>query len=177
MAKANYKGIYVKIHLLTEHDIPIIVSCFAAHNWPKPESTFREYYQEQQNGIRLMWLAYDKDQFAGYVTLKWQSHYKPFNDAHIPEIIDLNVLPPFRGKGIGSRLLEIAEHEAAKKSNAVGLGVGLYQDYGAAQQLYIKRGYIPNGRGITYNYQQVVPGSNVQVDDDLVLWLTKPVIS
>jgi hypothetical protein len=34
--------------------------------------------------------------------------------------------------------------------NRVGLGVELCADYGPAQMLYIKKGYIPDGNGVTY---------------------------
>ena len=91
----------------------------------------------------------------------------------IPEITDLNVLPPFQNQGIGSKLLETAEMEASKRSSVVGIGVGLYKDYGAAQKLYIRRGYIPDGRGIIYNYEPMLPGSTVEIDDNLVLFFTK----
>ena len=74
-------------------------------------------------------------------------------------------------------LLDVAEREAVNKSNVVGLGVGLYGGpdggYGAAQKLYVNRGYIPDGKGVTYNYQSVTPGNNYSLDDDLVLWFTK----
>lgn len=43
----------------------------------------------------------------------------------------------------------------------------------AAQQLYIKRGYIPDGRGITYQNRPVKEGANVVVDDHLVMHFTK----
>ena len=70
-----------------------------------------------------------------------------------------------------------AESEAATRGDVVGIGVGLYGGddggYGAAQRLYVAQGYIPDGRGVTYNYRYVVPGSNVQCDDDLVLWFTR----
>lgn len=55
----------------------------------------------------------------------------------------------------------------------IGIGVGLYADYGAAQRLYPKLGYRPDGRGITYREHPVAPGSSVPVDDDLVLWMTR----
>ncbi len=103
-----------------------------------------------------MWVAFYTGQFAGYVTLKWVSHYQSFKDQHIPEIMDLNVLPPYRNKGIGTQLLEVAEQLAATQSPIVGLGVGLYDDYGSAQKLYIKKGYIPDGHGVTYNYKAVI---------------------
>ncbi len=91
--------------------------------------------------------------------------------------MDLNVLPNFRNIGIGSLLLDSAEKEAATKSEMIGIGVGLYAGndggYGSAQRLYVKRGYIPNGKGVTYNYQPTTPGNSYPLDDDLVLWFTK----
>lgn len=60
-----------------------------------------------------------------------------------------------------------------RKSNIVDIGVGLYPDYGSAQRLYIKRGYMPDGHGATYNYEYVTPGKEYPVDDDLALWFTK----
>jgi len=163
------------IRTLSQSDIPLIVAKFAEYNWPKPSSTFEKYLQEQDLGGRLIWVAHVEDQFAGYITLKWQSNYQPFRKGKIPEIIDLNVLPPFRNCGIGSQLLETAEAAASMQSTIVGIGVGLYNDYGAAQRLYVKRGYVPDGRGITYNYQPIIPGNHAPLDDDLVLWFTKKI--
>ena len=158
-------------------DIPIIVDAFGRANWPKPAAIFETYLQEQLTGARLVWVAYVNDQFAGYVTLNWQSQYESFAAARIPEIMDLNVLPPFRKVGVGAILLDIAEKEAATKSEVVGIGVGLYAGedggYGSAQRLYVKRGYIPDGQGVTYNYQPTIPGNSYPLDDDLVLWFTK----
>ncbi len=65
----------------------------------------------------------------------------------IPEIQDLNVLPPFRRKGIATMLLDRAEAEVACRSDVVGIGVGLHPGYNDAQRLYVKRGYIPDGLG------------------------------
>ena len=163
----------IRIRPINEKDIPMIVSEFAKHHWPKPASTFETYCAEQRQNQRRIWLAFYQDQFAGYVTLKWHSAYQPFQKNHIPEIMDLNVLPPFRHQGIASQLLNLAELEAAQQSNIVGIGVGLYADYGNAQKLYIARGYQPNGLGITYDYKPIEPGKKVCLDDDLVLWLTK----
>ena len=91
--------------------------------------------------------------------------------------MDLNVLPSFRKIGVGSHLLDTAEKEATTKSKLVGIGVGLYagQDggYGAAQKLYVEKGYIPDSKGVTYNYEPTIPGNRYPLDDDLVLWFTK----
>ncbi|KTC64735.1 GNAT family acetyltransferase [Legionella adelaidensis] len=161
------------IRSFLETDISQLVSEFAKHHWPKPRETFELYWAEQVKSERLVWMAFFNEQLAGYVTLKRTSYYRPFKENHIPEIMDLNVLPPFRNKGIGSLLIETAEKEAFKSSDTIGLGVGLYKDYGPAQKIYIARGYQPDGRGVTYNYQPIEPGKMVCLDDDLVLWFTK----
>ncbi|MCC5015518.1 MULTISPECIES: GNAT family N-acetyltransferase [unclassified Legionella] len=166
----------INLRSLMQTDIQPIVEKFSRHNWVKPASTFITYLAEQNRGERIIWLAFSQDELAGYVTLKWLSSYPSFRDQNIPEIMDLNVLPPYRKKGIGSCLLARAEHESAKKSTRCGLGVGLYGDYGQAQRLYIKRGYLPDGLGITSHYNDVVPGGRYAVDDDLVLWLTKKLV-
>lgn len=163
----------ISIRRFVGSDIPVIVTAFQQANWPKPQSTFDKYLKEQEEGARLIWVAYYNDQFTGYITLQLQSQYEPFRKAGIPEIMDLNVVPPFRSHGIGSELLETAENEALKKSDIVGIGVGLYEAYGTAQKLYIANGYTPDGLGITYNYEPVEQGSSVMLDDDLVLWFTK----
>jgi len=163
----------MKIRSFAEEDIPTITTSFANADWPKSTSTFQTYWQEQEEGVRHVWVAHVDQQFAGYITLKWESNYKPFSDQNIPEIMDLNVLPLFRRNGVGARFLDTAEAMAATKTNQVGIGVGLYSDYGSAQRLYIKRGYIPDGRGVTYNYQPITPGSNILLDDELVLWFVK----
>ncbi|MFU7598169.1 GNAT family N-acetyltransferase [Legionella pneumophila] len=163
----------ISIRAFVAEDIPLIVSNFAKHHWPKLPSTFEGYLHEQKLNERIVWIAFYKNEFAGYITLKWNSLYQSFKNQGIPEIMDLNVLPPYRNHGIASALLDMAELEAVKKQNKVGIGVGLYDGYGSAQRLYIKRGYIPDGLGVTYDYNHVTPGADVCLDDDLVLWFTK----
>jgi GNAT superfamily N-acetyltransferase len=162
---------------LSSDNIPTIVLAFAQIGWNKPASLFEGYLKEQEAGERLVWVANVQNKFAGYATLKWQSQYPAFKEQNIPEIVDLNVLPDFSKMGIASLLLDRAEKEATTKSKVVGIGVGLYAGadggYGAAQRIYVKRGYIPDGKGVTYNYEPTIPGNGYPLDDDLVLWFTK----
>ncbi len=145
----------------------------AFSEWPKPRTLFEEYYNQQKEGGREVWVALKKNNPVGYVTLMGVSDFQYFRNKGIPEINDLNVLLSYRKQGIGSQLLYIAEKTAFEKSDIVGLGVGLYADYGAAQQLYVRKGYIPDGNGITYKNKSVVPGEKVIVNDELLLWLVK----
>jgi hypothetical protein len=52
--------------------------------------------------------------------------------------------------------------------------VGLYADYGTAQRMYVRRGYIPDGRGILYELKEVPPGEMIRVDDEAILMFSKP---
>lgn len=162
-----------QFRFLTQDDIPQIVSAFTDIGWDKLTSLYQKYLEEQENDQRCIWVAFKDNDFGGYVTLKWHSEYLSFREQHIPEVSDLNALPKFRRQGVASALLDRAEIEAFKKSPLVGIGVGLSSDYGDAQKLYIKRGYIPDGLGITYNYQPVKFGDTVHLDDNLVLWFRK----
>jgi GNAT superfamily N-acetyltransferase len=161
------------IRLMGESDPETVSAAFTALGWHKPPALYRHYLAEQEEGRRLAFVAEWRGEFAGYVTLVWVSEYHPFAERQIPEISDLNVLPPHRRKGIGNALLDRAESAASARSKVVGLGVGLYSDYGAAQRIYVRRGYLPDGCGIMYRNQPVVPGAAIRIDDDAALMLTR----
>ena len=163
----------LSISPLVSADIPQISAAFDAIGWRKPPEQYRAYLADCVGGSRLVAVARWDGIFAGYATLNWQSSYPPFGSARIPEIEDLNVLPPFRLRGIASRLLDHVEGEAFERSRIVGIGVGLSADYGPAQRLYARRGYVPDGAGAMSHGKLLIPGESVRVDDDLVLHLTK----
>ena len=49
-----------------------------------------------------------------------------------PEVCDFNVLEKFQRRGIGSRILAVAEDLASQTSDTICLGVGLHSGYGTA---------------------------------------------
>jgi GNAT superfamily N-acetyltransferase len=153
----------VQIRLLRESDPPSITAAFANIGWNKPETQFQRYLHEQIAGSRTCFVAIIDGQFAGYATVNWRPTYAGFADLNIPEIQDLNVLTKYRRKGIATRLLDRAETEAARRLRVVGISVGLHSGYNAAQRLYAKRGYIPDGRGITYRNCFVQEGGPASV--------------
>jgi len=161
------------IRLLESEDIPQIVKAFEELGWNKPAAQYERYFAEQMFDVRDIHVAFVENQFAGYLTICWTSTYPPFQEAQIPEIVDFNVLPKYRRQGIGTALMDKAESEIAKASNIAGIGVGMTPDYGAAQRLYILRGYIPDGRGLYHRNHYPVYGEQVTVDDDLAIFLTK----
>ena len=161
------------IRLLESEDIPQIAEAFEQLGWAKPATQYEQYLVEQMLDARDVYVAFVENQFAGYLTVCWTSSYPPFREAQIPEIVDFNVLPAFRRRGIGTALMDRAEREITRVSLVAGIGVGLTQDYGAAQRLYALRGYVPDGRGLYQRNHHPVYGEKVLVDDDLALFLTK----
>lgn len=165
--------VQANIRLLDRLDIPEIADAFAELGWNKPASQYERYLMEQTLKVRDMYIARVHGQFAGYLTICWQSSYAPFREQRIPEIMDFNVLPKFRRQGIGTQLMDRAETEVAKVSPMAGIGVGMTPDYGAAQKLYVLRGYVPDGNGLYYMGRPTQYGQTLKVDDNLALYLTK----
>ncbi len=161
------------IRLLQAADIEEIAAAFHAIGWNKAASQYQQYLAEQEAGTRVVLVATVDGHFAGYVTILWHTHYPPFQAAHIPEVSDFNVLPTYRRQKIGTRLMDEAERRIGERSPVAGIGVGLYPDYGAAQRMYVLRGYVPDGRGVWYDGHQVQPGESKPVDDSLALYFTK----
>jgi len=161
------------IRLLEQSDIVEIAQAFQQLGWNKPASQYERYLKEQNLEIREVYVAFVDGKFAGYITICWKSTYPPFLEAQIPEIVDFNVLPKYRRHGIGTALMDKAESEIAKIFRVAGIGVGMDSDFGAAQRLYVLRGYIPDGRGLYSHGNHLKYGEQVTVDDDLALYFTK----
>ena len=161
------------VRLLADDDPEVISSAFTAAGMNKNATRYREYLADQEAKTRVCFVATAESAPVGYLTVNWTPTYPPFAEGRIPEIQDLNVLPAFRRTGVATLLLDRAEEEIACRSDVAGIGVGLHPGYNQAQRLYVKRGYVPDGRGLTYRNQFVTEGMRVTLDDDLLLHLTK----
>ena len=170
---SDWKLVGLAIRNLSAEDSAILSAAFSAMGWSKPISLFETYLEECRRGQRLALVAELPGGIAGYGTVLWHSPYIHFQERQIPEIKDLNVLPAFRRRGIGTALMNALESAIAERSPVAGIGVGLYRDYGPAQRMYILSGYVPDGRGAFHHDQPLQPGETVPVDDGLVLYMTK----
>jgi GNAT superfamily N-acetyltransferase len=136
-------------------------------------SKFTLYLEEQQEGKRSVLVAFTDARAVGFVTVGWQSLYPPFQENGIPEIVDLDVLAEFRRRGAGSALMNDAERLITTRASVAGIGVGLHSGYGAAQRMYAKRGYVPDGWGLWLNDHYVGDGEHISVGDEAILYLVK----
>ncbi|GFP76269.1 GNAT family N-acetyltransferase [Clostridium fungisolvens] len=168
-----YKNDVLMIRSMVKSDIEKLVNGFIEQGWHKPYEQFGEYYSQQENNEKLVIIAEFSGEVAGYVTLLPYAKGGPFAHKNIPEIVDFNVLIKYQKRGIGTKIMEIAENLAKEKNEYVSLSVGLHSGYGSAQRMYVKRGYIPDGTGVWYNGKQLEPYSECVNDDGLTLYFIK----
>ncbi len=170
-------GEAISIRTIEKNDIIKIVTAF---NQPVGcEGGFEKYinncFEQNEKKERVTFIAFINNEVAGYVNILYRSFYPHFLEKNIPEINDLVVISKYRRKGIGKMLIDKCEKFASNTYDYIGLGVGLYKDYGSAQRLYTKNGYILDGNGLMYKNIEVKPGRDVFVDDDLLLYLYKKI--
>ena len=119
-------------------------------------------------------IAVHGDDVAGYVAILWEPNFDGFRDCGIPLVHQLAVAGPFRRRGVATLLMDAAEQLAGERGvTALGITVGLFDEYGPAQRLYGQRGYVPDGRGVCRAQRPLGKGMQVTMDDDLIMWLTK----
>lgn len=164
---------HTQIRQMKREDVDLVFQALIDHNIKKPLDYIKRCWEENLSGERVTLVALNDQKFAGWLHLISKSNYPYFEEKGIPEINNFDVVPSLRRLGIGNALMDAIEQIAFEKYGVVGVGVGLYYDYGNAQRLYVKRGYIPDGRGIINEGSQVEPGSYVNVGHDLALYLIK----
>lgn len=151
----------------------IWIEAFHAFQINRPIEYYNSCLEENLTGTRVTLFAFSDKRMVGCSHLKFQSDYPFFCEHAIPEINDLNVFEPYRRQGVANKLIEQFEMIASMSCDRIGIGVGLFDSYGAAQRLYCRRGYILDGKGLMYKNEPVAPGDMVRVDDDLNLYFTK----
>ena len=161
------------IRRATHADAERMQTSFARIGWSKPDGYFAACCAKQDAGELVLLMAEHEDAYVGHCKIIWTPAYPHFKENGIPEIQDLNVLGEYRRQGAASQLMDQAERIIGERCAVAGIGFGLYGDYGAAQRMYVLRGYVPDGRGIAYQDVYVEPGRSYPVDDDLVLGLVK----
>ena len=170
----RYKDEDLTVRDMIEADGPVFVEEFTAQGWNPDIAVYRQRMKDHAEGKCVALTAEYRGCPAGSVYLYLAPHDGPFKDKGWPEIHDFNVLKKYQRKGIGSKLMDVAEQIARQYADTVCLAVGLHDGYGSAQRMYVKRGYVPDGSGVWYRGRQCVQYETVcTVDDDLQLFLSK----
>lgn len=164
---------HLRIRSMKIDDAKIIYDTYLSYGWHPSLATYEVYYREQEEKKRKVFIAEYDGAVSGLCTLVMNPTEGPWACMGYPEIVDLTVFFHVHNKGIGNKLLDIAEQEAAKGSDTVYLAVGLHSGNGAAQRIYVKRGYIPDGSGVWYQGKQLAQYAPCCNDDDLLLYMSK----
>lgn len=161
------------IRSMEKEDAEVLYEAYKSFGYHRDIATFKKYYEEQTSGKRKVFISEYQKEICGICTLIINSTTGPWAEMGLPEIVDLSVFLTHQRMGIGNKLLDVAENEASKIADTVFLAVGLHSGYGAAQRIYVKRGYNFDGTGLWYcnnNLEQYAPCNN---DDDLLLYMSK----
>ncbi len=168
-----YRSGSIYIRTLALPDARIFCDEEIAQGWNQTIDKYIDRLNDFNSGKCISFVAEYDGSPAGYINVYPNSQWGAFAGRGWCEIVDFGVLQKYRNKGIGTKLMDIAEETAAKYSDNVYLGVGLHSGYGAAQRMYVKRGYIPDGSGVWYKEEIAKPYEVYCNDDDLNIYLSK----
>ena len=169
-----YQDDTLLIRSMEEADAPQLNRGYTAQGWHPDEAGYLMRLRDQAEGKCHAITAVCGGEAVGQVYVYLNAPAGPFCGTGVPEIVDFGVMKKYQCRGIGSRLMDAAEAIAGRYADTVCLGVGLCREYGSAQRMYVKRGYIPDGTGVWYQDKPCVQYQTVcTVDDDLVLYMAK----
>ena len=169
-----YNDNELMIRNMEEADARIFTDEEVAQGWHTDISKYLVRLQDQAEGKCVSLTAVYNGIPVGYVNVYLTGLGGAFSGKGFPEIVGFGVLEKYQRKGIGSKLMDVAEEIAGQYADMVWLGVGLHSGYGSAQRMYAKRGYIPDGTGVWYQDKPCAQyETEIVNDDDLVLFLSK----
>ena len=171
-----YQDDEITVRTRVAEDAQVISDEQVRQGWHSTPEPFLQELRDHEEGKAIALTAEYRGEVAGHVTVYRAEKEGPFVAAGYPEIVNFGVLQKYQRRGIGSKLMDVAEQVAAEFSDTVCLGVGLHNGYGSAQRMYVKRGYVPDGSGVWYGGKPCTPyDTQYTCDDDLLLYMSKPV--
>jgi hypothetical protein len=84
-----FQNKFIIIRELKQTDIQNFAEEFNKQGWNKSVLLFQQYFEDQEKGKVIVFVAEYENQLAGYVILKSCAEYGPFKDKKIPEIMIL----------------------------------------------------------------------------------------
>lgn len=165
----------IDIRIMTYDDIRLV--CLADNDESESNIIYLKNQLDNQNKQECSaLLALYNGEIAGYVFLYYKCRWGGLANCNLPCIIDLIVFEKYRNNGIATALMDIAEKIAKKHNNRIYLDVCLNSEYGPAQRLYVKRGYVPDGKGVYYEEKVCETNAICKNDDELTLCLVKELL-
>lgn len=162
------------IRVLEPGEINVLYEFISQLKYAKEIGYFERCFALQVENRRALFGIFVGHELAAYCVYNRAPKYMLFQKLGIPEIQDLNVMTGHRRRGLATALIRYCEALAVKEGfKDMGIGVGLSPSYGAAQRLYAKLGYIPDGNGVTYDRKIMGFGEMRPNDDNMSLMMMK----
>ena len=162
----------VDIRAMNYDDIPLICKADGDESQEFIAYLSRQLANQEKQECSAL-LALYHGNVAGYVFLYYKCRWGALANRNLPCVADLIVFEKYRKQRIATILMDVAEDIAGKYSNQVYLEVCLNSEYGPAQRLYVKRGYVPDGKGVYYEEKVCETDAVCKNDDELTLCLIK----
>lgn len=147
----------VDIHPLRPDELAA-VSEGLAH---RPPERHRSRLERQGRGVFTYLIAWEDGAPVGHVGIDWPDDREPESmlERHgQPAVHDLEVLPTFRGRGIGRALMVELEGSVRERGmDVIRLGTGSDEGYAAARMLYRSLGFV-EVPGSLYIESSILPG-------------------
>jgi len=144
---------------------------FASHNSKENMDKFmniqfakERLISELDDPENIFFLAYEKDQLAGYVKLRDSQNPEQLQNLAGIEIVRIYSVTSMIGKGIGKLLMQTSIEEAIKRKKEV-VWLGVWEKNQRAIEFYAKWGFEKFGE------HDFILGNDIQTD-----WLMKKVI-
>ncbi len=141
------KATLLDLEALTQLCITTFIETYAAFNTPENLQTYLEQAfnvaqltQELQSPSEPYYLLYEQDTPIAFIKLNHRPAPTDNANPHAIEIQRIYVLQAHQGKGLGKKLLEIAETEAMN-CGASALWLGVWEKNPKAIQFYEKNGF------------------------------------
>ena len=99
----------ILIREMREPDPQIFSDEEIKQGWHASPDKYKMRIADQEKGDCLALTAEYKGAPAGYINVYWNPPAGAFANRNIPEIVDFGVLKKYRCRGIGRRLMDIAE--------------------------------------------------------------------
>jgi len=120
----------ITVRLLEERDVRVLIETF---RFSRPHVT--NHWRERKAGLRSMFVAELDGETAGNVSFEERS-----DAPGMLHLFALAVLPPLQNRGVGMRLIEAVEEEAAHRSLG-GIDLSVAIDNEGALRLYERLDY------------------------------------
>ena len=109
MSEVYFSNSNLLIRSMEVDDAKIIYDTYLSYGWHPSLETYDNYYKEQEENKRKVFIAEYEGKVSGLCTLVLNSTEGPWAGMGYPEIVDLTVFFHVHNKGIGNKLLDVVE--------------------------------------------------------------------